>query len=227
MRVFPSSPTLPVNVLRVSLAFTDRQEPNRLAEISLRYADGSPVGQAFLNQELWTPDDRTLTLIFDPGRVKTGTLAHQQLGYALKVGRVVNVLLDGRILKSWLIVGEQRVAPNPRQWKIRVPHAETREPLVMDLGRAIDYMGENSIVAVSPTNELVHGRAVLGSHESTWTFTPSEPWRSGHYRIVVDRHLEDAEGNAIDDPFERHGTPDIGLTSEPPPISLNVPIIRK
>ena len=174
VRVFPSAPTVPVNVLRVSFAFATRQEPNLLAKISLRYADGSPVGQAFLNQELWTPDDRTLTVLFDPGRVKTGTIAHEKYGYALKIGKVVNVLLDGNVVKSWRVVGEQRIAPDPRRWKIHAPRAGTREPLVIQLGRPIDYMGGNSIVAVSPDEALVAGTAVLGAHETIWTFVSED-----------------------------------------------------
>src|SRR5689334_5388387 len=73
--VHPSATRLPSNLLRWYVEFSAPMEPgSALAHVRLLDESGREVRGAFLSldQELWDPERRRLTLLFDPGRVKRG-----------------------------------------------------------------------------------------------------------------------------------------------------------
>jgi hypothetical protein len=43
-----------------------------LRRIALLRADGTPLPEPFLDQELWSPSGKALTILLHPGRVKSG-----------------------------------------------------------------------------------------------------------------------------------------------------------
>src|SRR5499425_3830758 len=74
--VQPSGPEVPANLLRISISFAAQVEGPLLPRLSLLRADGGQVEAPFLEQELWSPSGRILTVLLHPGRVKTGLKAH-------------------------------------------------------------------------------------------------------------------------------------------------------
>ena len=96
--IYPTAEELPENLLRIYLYF-----PRPMAatggrqHVALHDRNGAPVNGAFLatNQELWSPDRSRLTLLLDPGRVKTGLAAHQLMGRALVPGENYTLVVSG------------------------------------------------------------------------------------------------------------------------------------
>src|SRR5262245_48218701 len=81
--VSPSGRVVPENLLRISIRFDAAPEGQVLRRLSLATQDGRPLHEPFLDQELWSPDGRVLTVLLHPGRGKTGLIAHEQLGASL------------------------------------------------------------------------------------------------------------------------------------------------
>ncbi|HAA19186.1 MAG TPA: hypothetical protein DCP28_10590, partial [Cytophagales bacterium] len=89
LAVYPSADTLPENLLRMYVEFaTPMKTTGNLSRIQLKDAQGQVLNGVLFDNvyELWDPDQRQLTLLFDPGRVKTGLQAHDALGRALTPG---------------------------------------------------------------------------------------------------------------------------------------------
>src|SRR5262249_33729143 len=91
--VSPSGLAVPENLLRISIRFDAAPEGQVLRRLSLASEDGRPLHEPFLDQELWSPDGRVLTVLLHPGRVKTGLIAHEQLGAILAEGEAGNLKL--------------------------------------------------------------------------------------------------------------------------------------
>ena len=82
--VRPSGREVPANLLRFSIEFAAPLEGPVLPRIGLVHANGLPLRQPFLQQELWSPDNRILTVLLNPGRVKNGLVAREELGPILR-----------------------------------------------------------------------------------------------------------------------------------------------
>src|SRR3954471_1748115 len=91
--VQPSGPRVPANLLRISIRFATQVEGPLLPRITLLRTDGSKIQEPFLEQELWSPDGRVLTVLMHPGRVKSGLRAREQMGPILSVGDDVSLAL--------------------------------------------------------------------------------------------------------------------------------------
>ncbi|MEO0931908.1 MAG: hypothetical protein AAFY14_14880, partial [Pseudomonadota bacterium] len=73
--IYPSGDVVPENLLRMYLYFSGPMaEADILPHIRLRHEDATAVDGVFLSNrfDLWSPDRTRLTLLLDPGRVKTG-----------------------------------------------------------------------------------------------------------------------------------------------------------
>jgi hypothetical protein len=203
VRVHPSGDELAENVLRLSVSFPTASAPGVLERIALRTADGTAIDQPFLQQELWSPDGKTLTLLLHPGRVKSGLRAQHKAGRALHSGDRVTLLLDGGALKTWRVGPARTQAPDPERWSVQPPRSGTRDAVVVSLDAPIDAQAIDSLVIVSPRGEKVKGRATLAPGEQDWRLTPEAPWTEGTYRILIHPRLEDPQGNALRDRFEQ------------------------
>jgi len=203
VRVFPSGGEVPENLLRLSVSFLADSAPGVLERIALRAADGTAIDQPFLQQELWSPDGKTLTVLLHPGRVKSGLRAHEEAGRPLGSGERVTLLLDGRALKTWRIGPARTEAPDPQRWSIQPPRAASRDAVVVAFDAPIDALAVDCLVIVSPRGEKVKGRATLDPGEQSWRLMPEAAWSEGQYRILVHPRLEDPQGNALRNRFEQ------------------------
>lgn len=202
-RVHPSGDVIPENLLRLSLTFAAPAAPGVLERLALRADDGSLLAQPFLDQELWSPDGQTLTLLLHPGRVKSGLRAHDEAGRPLRSGGRVTLLLDGEPLKTWRVGPARTAAPDPQRWSIEAPRAGTRDAVVVTLDAPVDAQAIGYLALVSARGEKVRGRATLAPGESVWRLAPEAAWAAGEYRLLVHPRLEDPQGNAVGGRFEQ------------------------
>lgn len=200
--VQPSGDSVPANLLRASLSFADAPAGPVLPRITLSHENGAPIDQPFLPQELWSPDGRVLTLLFHPGRVKTGLIARETLGPILREGDDVVLALDGEPLHRWHVTSADTRGPDIAAWQLFTPFAGSRQPLRVALDAAVEGRDAGYIAVADPEGRRLAGDGRLGAGETTWTFTPDEAWRPGAYRLMVRATLEDPAGNRSGDPFE-------------------------
>ncbi|CAN7364556.1 hypothetical protein LJR289_002092 [Pseudoduganella sp. LjRoot289] len=226
LHVRPSGAVVPANLLRISIEFATPVTGEVLSRLALVHEDGSRIEAPFLQQELWSPDGTILTILMHPGRVKTGLVAREQLGPPLEEGERVALTLDGQPMVRWRVGAVDQAGPTTSAWTLSTVRPGSREPLLVRLdgaidGRAIDYL------AVADGHERkLGGRARLVDGETTWTFTPTVPWRAGRYELVARATLEDAAGNRLGGHFE---TPIAhpGLASRDERIPFRVSSARK
>ncbi len=221
-RVHPSGDVIPENLLRLSLAFAAPAAPGVLEGLTLRAGDGTLVAAPFLDQELWSPDGRTLTLLLHPGRVKSGLRAHDEAGRPLRAGERVTLLLDGAPLKTWRVGPARTAAPDPQRWSVQTPHAGTRDAVVVMLDAPVDMQAVGYLAVVSASGEKVRGRATLDPGESVWRLAPEAAWAAGEYRLLIHPRLEDPQGNAVGGRFEQRAGAAAADTPAPAELRFHV-----
>ena len=200
--VYPSGATVPERLLRVSVRFASAPPPGVRAAVVLHDDAGRAVPDALLPDALWSPDGRLLTLLFRPGRVKTGLRAHDQAGFALVPGHVVALAVGGTIVKRWRVVAGGCAPLDPATWRVRPPDAGTRAPLVVRVPGALDVHATALLAVADQAGGRVAGRAQLRDGERTWTFTPGTAWRRGAYTVRVHPRAETPCGDEPGDAFE-------------------------
>ena len=200
--VQPSGAEVPTNLLRLSVVFAAPIEGEALPRIALSRADGRLLQEPFLQQELWSPDGKVLTLLFHPGRVKTGLIARERQGPILSEGEDVVLSFDGRPIKRWHIGPVDENGPVAAAWKLSTVRPGTREPFMVSLDGPIDGRDAGYLAVVDAGDHLVEGERQLRDGETTWTFTPDAAWKAGDYRLMVHGTLEDPSGNRLGGHFE-------------------------
>ncbi|HVS64135.1 MAG TPA: hypothetical protein VMT85_11605 [Thermoanaerobaculia bacterium] len=219
----PSRGLVPENLLKFYVHFSAPMTRGR-AYRHLRILDsrGREVELAFLEleYELWDPESRRLTLLFDPGRLKAGLKPHREVGPALAGGfdfalevdadwpdAEGNPLRQGLVHEFWVGPPDYE-QPTPESWAWSQPRAGTREPLAIGFGEPLDgALLQHSLWVVElgeagETERRIEGVVELAQGESIWRFTPNEPWRPTRHELRVDPLLEDLAGNSLARPFE-------------------------
>ena len=211
--VYPSVARVPSNLLRWYIEASAPMEPgNALEHIHLVDEAGREVPGAFLalDQELWDPERRRLTLLFDPGRVKRGVRTNVEFGAPLVAGRRYRLVIDdgwtdgtgarlaSRFEHAFEVVEADRRSPEPEAWRLTAPAASTRAPLQVSFGEPLDHaLATGTLALLDPDGERVPGSTTLAEGDSTWTFTPAFPWLAGDYTLRVAGALEDLAGNNV------------------------------
>ena len=86
--------------------------------------------------------------------------------------------------------------PAPGDWIISAPRAGSTEPLVVDLGSALDHLSLAYRLRVRDSDgAVVPGSIELGEAETVWRFVPRHPWTATPHHVSVDAQLEDLAGN--------------------------------
>lgn len=216
--VYPTADALPENLLRFYIYFSKpMQREDILSHVYLADADGNKQSGVFLDNRLWSPDSTRLTLLFDPGRVKTGLVAHNTMGRALKPGKDYQLVVDTkardkdgcplgkRFTKAFKALAADYSIPDIKQWRISSPQQGSRETLVVELNGMMDHVSLASRIRVKDKDDnSVPGRIALEDAEQRWLFTPDQPWRdTGYYQLAVDSVLEDVAGNRLGGLFDQ------------------------
>ena len=215
-RVYPSADVLPSNTLRLYIYFSAPVSRGEAADhLHILDGGGKELKDVLLpGQELWDPDNRRLTMTFDPGRIKRGLESNSKMGPPIAEGQQYTLVIDrtwpdahGMTLaadyrKVFRGGPPVRVPPTPAQWKVTPPRAGTSSPLVVEFGRSMNYPLLQRMLQIAGPGGHVAGTIAVDGSERVWRFTPRTSWTGGAYEIMVDADLEDVSGNRIDQPFD-------------------------
>ena len=212
VRIFPTSSELPENQLRLYLEFSTPMTTG-MAAAHLRLLDenGQEVKGAFLQleEELWDPGRRRLTVLFDPGRVKRGLRANVQMGAPLAAGRRYTLVVDAgwrdgtgtpiaAAKKSFTAVSADRTMPNPEDWLVTPPRAGSIDAVAVTFSEPLDFaLTRRALTVVDTDGRVVPGTVDVAENERQWRFVPFEPWTTASYSVLIDRRLEDLAGNNL------------------------------
>ncbi len=218
-QVYPSADYLPENLLRFYIYFSEPMARDDIWDaVVLLDAEGTEIPGAFIENkfDLWSPDDRRLTVLFDPGRVKTGLVAHNTLGRALQEGETYSLRVEqsaqtrqGCALttgfdKTFTATAEDFTAPDLSSWQVNRPAAGTTDPLRIDLQSPADHLSLAYRIRVADAGgNRLSGALQLENDEQTWVFTPEHAWSDAAHLIEVDTTLEDIAGNRLTGLFDR------------------------
>ena len=226
-KIYPSSDTLPENLLRMYVQFSEPMKAvGNLEKIKLIDQDGLGVPGAIFNNvyELWDERQQQLTLIFDPARVKTGLQANQRMGRALQRNRsyqlkikdmeTVTHMKVAPYLKEFYVAAADTIPPDTSNWNIQIPFANSRSPLTIAFPEIVDQMSLlHRLVVASEQKELITGSISIGKTERSWIFIPDENWRAGNYQITVNTRFADPSGNSLNGLFD-HAIGSLNFESE-------------
>jgi len=199
--VFPSGPAVPENLLRVELRFSaPLRIPFSMDHVKLIGSGGREIEHAFLDLPLPSADGRRVTILMDPGRVKSGLMENRILGRALHVGSTVTLIVDdpqlsAPVRKTWWVTSFDAEVPRPARWTLDLPVLGTRDALVIHLHAPLSSTAESFIAVRGPDELRVSGVGRLERGETLWRFTPRQPWKPGAYALVTHPDLEDPAGN--------------------------------
>jgi hypothetical protein len=215
--VYPTAEQLPENLLRLYVHFSGPMpRGGSYDHIHLLDAAGKPIEAAILelDQELWDASGRRLTLLFDPGRVKTGLKPREELGPVLEAGKSYTLVIDkgwkdlhGRPLVKEFRKPIQATAAvekgiDPAAWKVRPPKAGTRQPLRVTFPAPLDHALLQRVVTVEKDGKPLAGEVTVIDGETDWRFVPADDWAKGNYDLVAGPELEDVAGNRLGRSFE-------------------------
>lgn len=216
--VYPSASELPENLLKFYIHFTHPMSSGDVySHIRLLDENGRAIELPFLElgEELWDRENLRLTLLFDPGRIKSGLMPRREEGAVLEAGKRYTLqILDtwkddrGRPLKQgfekrFTATKPDGESPIVEEWSLTVPKPKTKQPLRIDFAEALDEALLNRVIDIlDPKGKTIAGRVTIEKDERSWLFTPASPWTAGAYQIRVGTILEDLAGNSVGRPFE-------------------------
>lgn len=211
--VYPSANILPVNLLRMYVEFSAPMSTGKALDHLKLYAGDSLLDEPFYSAggevELWDPDKRRLSVLFDPGRSRRSPRPREELGLPLREGMRYRLVIDsawpdaaGRPLrekhaKAFRAQGMERGLVRTADWTLSTPKAGTRDSLIVVFPKPLDFALLNRLLVVRLSANAVLGRIVVSNRERRWAFAPAEPWQPRRYSIRVDHALEDVAGNRI------------------------------
>ncbi|MEM6342092.1 MAG: hypothetical protein AAF729_13165, partial [Pseudomonadota bacterium] len=102
--IYPTAELLPENLLRIYVYYPRPMGADQgFDHVRVLDSAGAPVSGVFLagREDLWSPDRRRLTLLLDPGRVKTGLVANETLGRAFVPGQSYAFEVSGDALDAF------------------------------------------------------------------------------------------------------------------------------
>lgn len=216
--VYPTNTELPANLLRFYIYFSAPMGQNDiLPAIDLLDENDEIVSGVFLSNrfDLWSADRTRLTLLLDPGRVKTGLAANVSLGRALEAGKAYRLRISDKAedakscqlaaphVVSFAAVAADVQSPIPSSWDITFPDAGTRSPMSIRFDGTLDHLSlAYRLRVIGPDGPPLAGHISLDNYESTWLFTPAVAWKAAEHKLVIDPLLEDLAGNRMDAVFD-------------------------
>ncbi len=216
LSVTPSADAWPENILRLYVTFS---QPMRIGvaweHIRMLDAGGLVMGGMFveIDQELWDPQGRRFTVLFDPGRIKRGLVDNINEGPPLTIGETVTLeiepywrdavggLLTGPYAKTVTVAPPLRAALDPAAWRL-TPPAGPDAPLILDTPVPLDAALAVRAFTVTQGGGPVPVTAALDHAETRILLTPDQPWQTGPHTLRISSILEDIAGNRIGRPFD-------------------------
>ncbi len=218
--IFPTSDTVPENLLKMYIEFSRPMQEVRSAldYITVWNDTENKAEDIFLElpTELWNAEHTRLTLWLDPGRIKTDLIPNREKGLPIREGNTYTLRispewldaegnpLDAPYIKTFAVGARDARKPRPLDWSLDVPESGSRDPLIVHFGESMDAILANESLSVwNEKNQMVSsGRFALGDEEQSIAVLPAIPWESGVYRLTCRHKLEDLAGNNLDRLFD-------------------------
>lgn len=209
--IYPSGDTLPLNLLKIYIAFSKPMQEGRALENIVVIKNGKDtIPSIFLDlqPELWNKERTMLTLWLDPGRIKRDLQPNKKLGSPLQQDASYQIVIkqdwqgaEGISLsytyrKEFVVGLRDSFSPDSDTWTIYSPKAGSKQALKIVLHEPLDYMLlKNAIRVVDNTGTVVNGVIEAEAAETILHFTPSAVWSAGDYILEIESRLEDLAGN--------------------------------
>lgn len=215
--IYPTSNILPENLLKFHLTFTKSMTLGEVySKVKLFNGQGKEVEKPFLivDQELWDDQMKTVTILFDPGRIKRGLRPNLEMKPALAEGENYELVvesgwkdIDGlatskKFSKNFRCAKPDRLSPVASSYEIIAPQFETSS-LVINLREPHDFvLLANSLKITDERGNTIDGVIAVQNNESSIEFVPKNPWLESHYTIRFNPLLEDLAGNNMNRLFD-------------------------
>ena len=217
MEIQPANSSVPVNLLRFYIFFS---QPMRKYEVYqhlyLLNQQGDTIKNPFYPADppLWDQDGRRLTLLLDPGRIKTGLDSHEAWGLALEEGQSYQLLIDRHMmsyrggtleadfLHPFSTLPKDLESPRIEDWTVVYPDAGTKQVLQITFDEPLDRAQASRWIKIQDQSGNELEGAVSFTPDGDFQFKPLAPWQEVHYVLLVNNQLEDLAGNSIRKPFE-------------------------
>lgn len=217
--IYPSADTLPENLLKVYLKFSNPMRRGMSGQyLSMLDEKGDTLKNIFLNlePELWDEESRQLTVWLDPGRIKRGLQPNERDGNPLQTGSLYTLAvskewtdiqgaqLNKAYTKQFVAMAKDLESPDPVKWEIKIPKSGSRDALSIYFLEALDYaLLYNTISIIQPGGQTFNGQISVNNKERSLLFYPKTNWKPGTYHLEIDSKLEDLAGNNLNRLFDR------------------------
>jgi hypothetical protein len=217
LTIYPTSNALPENLLKFHLTFSKSMALGEVySKVKLYDGHGKEVEKPFLivDQEFWDDQMKTITILFDPGRIKRGLRPNLEMKPALADGASYTLVveegwkdIDGlqtlqKVTKSFRCIKPDRQSPRASAYEVFSPQFENA-PLVVNLKEPHDViLLANSLRIFDERGNAIDGTIVVREHESSVEFVPKNPWLESQYTIRINPLLEDLAGNNLNRLFD-------------------------
>lgn len=204
----PQFSKIPANTLRLYVTFSESMSIGQVRDkIFLVDSRGKRVTNPFLNlnTELWDSEQKILTLLFDPGRIKRHVGPNLVAGSPLAVGNTYQLLIDGSMESAngnelgsdrsmmYQIVEAINDAILVDNWELSAPEND-KAPVSIKFDRLMDTVAASRLITVLDSSlERVAG--VAETDGRTWWFIPQKTWSDDTFHLSVHSELEDVSGN--------------------------------
>jgi hypothetical protein len=215
--VSPAARSVPANILRLYVTF-DHPARGIVAthDVHLLDADGRVIDGAFMDfgQDLWSPDGRRLTVLFDPGRVKRDVEGKGDSAAPLQAGSSYTVEVGDKRF-HYQVTPALRTPVNPQSWHLTVPKAGSREALGVAFDREMDgALVRDQLEVVNDRGRYQPGQVKVSANGQAWCWRPTHAWSPGAYQLVIGGNLEDVSGNRAGEALDHDvGSPDASSDS--------------
>ena len=229
MATYPSCDTVPANLLKIYLQFSEPMMEGRSSQFVQLYdnTSGDTVTRAFLDlqPELWNDERTVLTLWLDPGRIKQDLIPNKQLGVVLNENRTyrlgvtkgwrsqLGVATTHDYARKFFTVSRDVRKPDPKKWSIQI-HGDT---VIVNTKETVDWSLLNSAISIWSGEREVLSKSITERCERRVMMIPVTPLTPGTYVLKIEARLEDPAGNNLNRLFET----DVTDTSD---ISENHPV---
>jgi hypothetical protein len=221
LAIYPSTDTVPENLLKVYLQFSEpMQEVGHVLDFIKVIDETEGVEKKVfleMESELWNRKHDLLTLWLDPGRIKTDLIPNRKLGLPILNGHIYSMHIDsnwrsakGRQMKrsfskSLVVTQGDYKKPTIKDWKLNIPNANSREALTLLFSEPMDaVLSVETISIYDNSQNLVTGSIIISEGEKEMSFTPRNKWKTGDYKIYIKSIFEDLAGNNLNRLFDEN-----------------------
>lgn len=214
MAIYPSCDTVPSNLLKIYLKFSEPMQESRSSRFVALFDDVSndTIRDAFLDlkPELWNADGTTLTLWIDPGRVKQDLIPNKQLGTVLHDNHRYRLVVakgwksrrgvetTSNYSRPFITTSRDVNKPDIRSWTIQ----PGRDTIIVDTNETLDWSLLSSSVAVWQQDQQLEAKSFSEVCERQLMIVPKKSLERGIYTLKIDAILEDPAGNNLNRLFE-------------------------